>query len=831
MSEPHSPMSPPGRLGFAPALWLVESAWLAWVGFAAAVFTGVEGRPALLAAAGLGLTGAIASIAAGGPGRGPGRGLLALALFALLARTVAPALTPVYSWPTVAWLAAVAGISGFLLRRRFGPPAGEERAGLAEAGRRVVLLAAATVLMLPFYTHRPIGSGDAHWYTLMLADFVSQVRAGIFPVWVGQTEYAFNGAVNPLRLAPWFQHLAGLLDLATAQSLPFIPLKNALLCVNFLAFGAIAYAGLRRLAPAHPTAALLLVLLLLSSPGTLAPLYTGDQYMTFLALPFAGVAVFGLAGVLAEDRAPRYLPLCLGLAGLWLAHPPIALWMSLLSVLVCTGRLLGNRSHGWASRLLGAAALFAILGTYPVISAVHLENVVALSGEGSGGAAAEQVAGLFPGALLPLSGALTAQTDYQPGYALLAVALGALIALRGRRSAPALGLAAALGVVALLLLPLPGWAALVWHHLPLWLMKVNGIWPHQRLMPIAAILIAFLGALMLRPPDSPLRPGRRLALAALALLALAWSGHQAAGFLRSGWSHTGPGPNPGLGFQVNNLSLTRYAFSSFATTPGYYSHGYINPRIEHRLLRPDGTALASNARAAASPPAGTRVADGTFTAINDNGTAHYNLSPRVWLPGRQQLLLKLEPLGPAASGWLQVTGEDIFREYILPDSGTAAVRREPRAFGTLPGLSPYVPLLTHRPHGEGARLTVILPEIGVRPPFEFARYELWQFDPGQLPVAVRSWAPYRLQVRAPEPALVETPRVWLPGYFAWLGDRKIPVQRSPDGLAMFPVPAGESRLSIDYAPPAPVAVSYWVTCGAWAGLLAWGLRALVRRPA
>jgi len=832
MSRPSSHASPPSQLGLAPALWLVETTWLTWVGYASAVFTGMEGRPALLAAAGLGLTGGIASVVAGGPARRPWRGLLALALFAVLARTVAPALTPVYSWPAVAWLAAVAGCSGLFLRRPAGPlHAGGPRAGLAEAGRQVVLLVTATLLMLPFYTHRPIGAGDAHWYTLMLADFVAQIRAGIFPVWVGQTEYAFNGAVNPLRLAPWFQHFAGLLDLATAQSLAFIPLKNAALCVNFVLLGATAYTGLRRLAPAHPTGALALTMLLLASPAMLAPLYTGDQYMTFFALPFACVTVMGLAEVLEDDRPLHYLTLCIGLAGLWLAHSPIALWLSLLSALVVAGRLLRARSPGWAPRLIGAGVAFAILGTYPVISIIHLENMVALSAELTGQAAAQQVTGLFPGALLPLSGTLTEPTDYQPGYALLALALGAIIALRWRRSASALALVVALGVVTLLLLPVPAWAALVWHHLPLWLMKINGAWPQQRLVPIAAVLIAFLGALTLQAMVPV--PSRRwcTALAASVLLALGWSGFQASGFLRSGWRHTGQGPNPALGFQTNNLSLTRYAFSSFATTPGYYTHGYINPLLEHRLLRADGSTLAANTRAAASAPIGTRVAAGTFTAVNDNNTAHYNLFPSVWLPGRQQLLLKLTPFEPAIRGWLWVSGDDVSREYILPDSGTAAARREPRAFGTLPGLSPYVPLLTRRPHGEAPRLTVILPEIGVRQPFDYAQYELWQFDPAQLPVAVRSWAPYRLVVNSPEPALVETPRAWLPGYFARLGDRRIPVQRSPDNLAMFPVPAGETRLVVGYAPPAVLAVSYWVTFGAWTLLLAFGLHALARRPA
>lgn len=817
MSETDGRATPPGLPGCNPALVLVETALAAWLGFAHAVFgRGLEGAPALQAAAVLGLAGAVASAVAGGSNSGWKRGLTGLAIFPILAGFIALVRTPAYAWSTVAWFMAVAGIAGLFLRRPDGLlHDGAMRERLTEAGRWVLLLAAGTLLMLPFYTHRPIGSGDAHWYTLMLSDFVLQVRSGVFPVWVGQTEYAFNGAVNPLRIAPWFQHVGALLDVVTMQSLEFISLKNALLCLNFLVLGGTVYACLRRLLPARPGAAGLLAVLLLASPAMLAPLYTGDQYMTFFALPLACLAVYGLGRVLEADRSTAYAPLCAGLAGLWLAHTPLAVWLSLLSAFIVGPRLLFLRSPDWWRRLGLAGAAFAALGTYPIVSVLHLENTVPLSAAATGGVAAEQVARLFPGALLPLSAKLAESSDYQPGYALLLVAVLSILALLRHRPPAALGLAAAIGLLGLLLLPVPAWADLVWRHLPDWLLKINGAWPHQRLLPLASIIIVYLGAQLLRDWRLPGARVPRALPATLALIALAWSGAQASGFIRSGWSNTGPGPKPALGFQTNNLSLTRYAFSSFGTTPGYYSHGYINPLLEHRLLRADGSVLAANAPAAAREPAGTRVAAGVFTAVNDNNTAHYNLEPRVWLPGGKQMLLKFTPLNPVDHGWLQVVGEDVFREYILPDSGTAAVRHEARSFGTLPGLSPYVPLLTLHLPGETPRLTVILPDIGVRPPFAFADFELWQFDPSQLPVAVRSWAPYRLHVRAPEPALVESPRVWLPGYQARIAGRRVPVQRSADGLAMFPVPAGESDLLISYSPPLPVTLSYWLTVVAW----------------
>ena len=71
----------------------------------------------------------------------------------------------------------------------------------------------------------------------MLADYLEQLRAGIFPVWIGQTEYAFNGAFFPLRLAPGFQHLGGIVDAITIYSVDYVVVKNLLLPLNAIATG------------------------------------------------------------------------------------------------------------------------------------------------------------------------------------------------------------------------------------------------------------------------------------------------------------------------------------------------------------------------------------------------------------------------------------------------------------------------------------------------------------------------------------------------------------------------------------------------------------------
>src|ERR1700690_350402 len=150
-----------------------------------------------------------------------------------------------------------------------------------------VLALAAAWLLHPFATGRMYGTGDAVWYAHMLADYVPQLRAGIFPIFVGQTEFAFNGAVYPLRVAPMYQHLAGLLDLLTGRTLGFFALQH--LTVIFCGVAGIyaCYLTLVRISPERRWSAVGFAVLYLSCPGLLATVYTQDLYMTWMTVPWA----------------------------------------------------------------------------------------------------------------------------------------------------------------------------------------------------------------------------------------------------------------------------------------------------------------------------------------------------------------------------------------------------------------------------------------------------------------------------------------------------------------------------------------------------------------
>ena len=136
---------------------------------------------------------------------------------------------------------------------------------------RLTLLAAVALLIAqPYFSPRLIGTGDALWYHHLLADAVTQFRAGVFPVFVGQSDYSFNGAVYPLRAAPYYQYLAIGLDLITGQSLSFFALQHLTAVLSFLGGILGAYFSLVWVAPAQRWPAAALATLYVLCPGSRA---------------------------------------------------------------------------------------------------------------------------------------------------------------------------------------------------------------------------------------------------------------------------------------------------------------------------------------------------------------------------------------------------------------------------------------------------------------------------------------------------------------------------------------------------------------------------------
>ena len=688
----------------------------------------------------------------------------------------------------------------------------------AEAARLLLLAAVATWLLHPFATARQIGAGDALWYANMLADYVTQLRAGVFPVFVGQTDYAFNGAVYPLRVAPFYQHLAGVLDLLTGRQLGIFALQH--LCVLVVGYAGIfsSYFALNTLAPGQRWSAAGLAILYLSCPGLLGTIYTQDLYMTWMTIPFVPWVVYGLARPFSVDSLKTQIILGAALAALWWAHAPIALWLTLIAVAAQGVRLAAlHRTRAHVGRAFWGGVTFALLAHYPFVSLASLQTGAAPATDILPRAhlIAEHVRNVFPGVVLPLSTHARALSDLQLGYALglvLAIAMG--LALKTRRAhllaltLPGVGLL-------LLILPAPGnaWA---WDHLPETLKRLTYYWPMQRFYLIIAALATGAGISALAA-GVELKANVTRHLRVLLVIACSWSLWESRQYVAAGRERTASAEITAQNLRPENRLTMNHAYGLFPALPAYFSHGVMDPRAEARQL--------DHATLAVLPPPAPSPTEPALTPLR--GTVDANpgvllLSPSLTLQPGRRYTLEFVFAPKSYVGILQLSGRTFFREYALPHSGEAL------AFGSEAPHNPTLPLWTTASEPETITLRFI-PTDGTAPQTfaAFAAIRLREINDATATVNVTAQLPFRATVHAPQPAWLETPRMYQAGYQATVDGRDATVKKSPQGLAMIELPYGAQTITLTYQAPMLLRVSYVTSLLLW--LLACFLIVRLRR--
>lgn len=695
----------------------------------------------------------------------------------------------------------------------------------AELARWGFLAAVGAWLLHPFATGRMIGTGDALWYAQMLADFVTQIHEGHFPVFVGQTEWAWNGAVYPLRVAPFYQHLGGLIDVLTGHQLGWFALQHATVIVSGSLGLASAYLCLRAIDPASPWRACLLACLYLSCPGVLGTIYTQDLYMTWMVLPFPPLALLGTARTFERDDHVAQLLLAAGLAGAWLAHSPIALWLTLIVGATQAVRLLTVHRQGasWRRALLGVAA-FLVLGSYPFVSVAMLKIPGATSAVASGLANDQQITqairDVFPRVLQPLSEAARSLSDLQLGYGLwLVAAVAGTLCLQQRanriasaRLLPAL-LLAACAVLLMLLLPVPFITDWLWAHVPGQIKRITFYWPMHRLYLLLAVLLVVALHLTTRA-----RAERsRIAALAVVSIALAWSLWESRQFVRAGRERTASGAISERTLRPENRMLMNHAYGLFTALPDHFTNGVTDPCAELKLRDAQTGVEITNS-----------VSDVSFISTTgriDDNPGILRIDQEFTLEPGERYALDFVFRARNYTGILQLSGSTFFREYQLPRSGSAL------AFGSMPGNSPTLNLWTTASRPERVTLRFIPTAPGAKPADfrQFGELRLRKIISANEPIELISLSPLRALIRARADAVLTTPRMALLGYDATVDGAPATTSAAKDGTLEVAVPAGEHRLEVSYRAPWSVRGVYFTTLASWTALLALGCWAVLRR--
>jgi hypothetical protein len=693
-----------------------------------------------------------------------------------------------------------------------------------ELMRLTLLIGAALWLMRGFERATLQGGSDALWYALNLSDALAQVHAGVFPIFVGQSLYQFNGALCPIRVAPAFHYLGILLDALTFHSLGVFALQNTLLTVLAVTGILCTYLGLRTLMPSGKWCAAGLAALFLSCPGVLGIPYNGDLYMTWTTLPLVSIVWFAtVRSFVGGESMGTFVLLGSSLGLSWWGHSPIALWSTVIAAAAQIVRILTGWRRGIEWKALAAGAIsFGAIAAYPIGSVLFFapgsSSSVNLVQEGTVINIVYANHQVMPEALLPLTHEGRELSDFQLGYGLWALLLFLIyLQVRSFRIVSAFAAVAGVGLV-LLLIPISGLNAGLWSLVPSFVRDVTGNWAMTRLyLPLAAACVFGVAAAFATGAIAD-RAARR-ALSAIVFLGCIWSFHEASKFAEGSAILTKPTDNPVDPLRPENIQISRYSYSLFPDFPKYpstFTHGVTDPELETRLLSADMLNEVSNTKGDAERR-GTSVATGSFRWGVDGFFNYATLDPSIRIEANKSYLLKIDFSNPSeVHGVLQIKGPHFFREYGLPAYGGS------RSFGAGGDHSHVIPLwstsgsqnLTVRYYPSAAIPGKAWPDVGAA--------QLIAYNKADLPTLVDGWIPFVAAVNSASPAWFETPRMYQPGYEATVDGKPALVRKSPESLVAVQVPTGASKVELSYVAPSGLKLLFWLSSAAIAAVLVLG---------
>jgi hypothetical protein len=691
------------------------------------------------------------------------------------------------------------------------------------------LLAVGLLAASPFLNRGMVGTGEAYNYSLSVADALTQMRGGVVPPLAGQTEYAFNGRIHPLRNAPYLYYLCAGIDLVTLHELSFWEIQNISLIVSLLGALFACYGGLRWAADCPRCLAAFLACIYALAPPLMGAAHTFDLFMTVHAAVFVPLAV---AACVRGARFPSFSNdawLAAALAGAWLAHPPVAFWLTASVILVRLVVFAGKPSVAALARGLAAAVLGLLLSGFVFVSAATLSSDLGYFSDEPAvwdhfpDIILKSLQGAFPGMLLPVSAGAGNLSDLQVGYVALGlVGLSLFLALRRPRDPGSdgswrlvgIGCAVAALVLVVMDLPVPLVTHWAWRQVPVGAFKLTTEWPMQRLYLVAVALCAFAAGIVLPRQWRTLGAPRYVAPVAM-LLALAWVGYQAKPFIARGMANRWTLDTTRSAYRPSNLDLTITSYA-FIGPPPTYVHGVADPRFEFRILRNGveeiGSPLASGL---ANAPV---VQTGALRLSSGLAPGKLVVSPKLRLAPGHRYLLSFAFRVPPVDALLYLIGPLLNRSYILPEAG------QPKAFGMMDGERRSISIWTDSDKAEDVEIRVWLTDKAVLPPKAtvFADFTLQDVDMASLPVRVESLLPLRFTVDAPQAGCtVETPRRYLPGFNATVNGKPADVLMSKYRQAMIPLPAGRSVVELSYPGPSLARLAFWISTSCWLGFFVW----------
>jgi len=686
----------------------------------------------------------------------------------------------------------------------------------------------ALYIVTPYFTARHVGSGDALFYHNMFTDYLTQTRAGVFPVRIGQTESLWYGAGGETA-AIYLFYLGSIIDQVTGKALDPIIIQHLVVILTILLGGYSMYFVTTRIAPKYRWICAVLAILYITNPGILTQLYIYDAYPTLASAALIPLFIYGMLASVERPQRWAIILVAGTLAALWSAHAPIALWCTTICAVfqLLSFIWLPARRQRLMIGVQGALLfLFLFVGYFVATQTLVVagtNNLYSFSAETYVASVMDNLRSVIPEVFLPLQ-SNHPLADVQLGYSLWIVLFCCLFfAIRKKNVYLAL-LLACTGLLLVFLFPIPLITEFLWARLPQFF-QITSLWPMERLYPILAALICVAGALCLpyvyRLIQNRWLRTRLFAIMVGAMLALNLA--EATKLVRGGFYSQFVGADYPL--TTENV-ITTYTSSLNIISPYYY-----DPILENRLLNLSNPTirLISNLKYVSDQCMAQRGLDQLKLWSGDTIKADRRISlaaeseerpvtPVLTFPVKpaQRVVLGFQFNNENFSGRFEFFGGTIRREYDLDKLFTS------QQIEQTTGL--FLPFWTSGTMATNVSFqfnAVCEPNKSCQASFQSFCYIPYSYN--SLPVRVYSYVPYKARVTVSQPVYLETHRLFYPGYEAHVNGQVVPVSVSPLGMAMIPLIAGENDVTLDYVGTPIMNLTFVISLLAWIGVAIYSL--------
>jgi len=382
---------------------------------------------------------------------------------------------------------------------------------------------------------------------------------------------------------------------------------------------------------------------------------------------------------------------------------------------------------------------------------------------------------------------------FQPGFGLILALVIGTLALFGSRPTWAKILFAAMVGLAVCTLRVPLVSNFLVGRFPIDFASMCGVPLALRTLPVFSSLAAISAVAWVATSEPAGRLARVLTRVALGAAVL-WGGYQSTVFVRHSYDVTANAAGTAKNLRPENTVLDAYAYL-LLPIPLYFSHGKTDPLLESRLLDSHEQVLIGPMQDAAVMEEGGSKTVHLTTRLLPNSLAWLGISPHVVVGPGEHLLLRFE-FDPALSytGYLMFASEHGYREYHLPESG------RDRSFGSGKSCTTILSLWNSGATAEHYEVSLngepgnTLPRTGGAA----GNLVISTLDPAKLPIRLTSLIPYRAEVKTEQGGLLETFRVFIPGYRATVDGKDTPVRETLEHLVGIPVPPGSHTVELTF---------------------------------